>query len=204
MELEQLKELWGSAVPVKETNENDLQQMLRQKSKSPIAKMKRNLLIELVFIIVLYVYVAVYYFINFKGGVLSIAWMMIAVALLFIVYYYKKRKLLNQMECVSCEVKSNLSMQLQTLEKYTRLYLIAGTALFPVALIFTGLVTFFYSPEITKANIKDPAFFWITLGMLVFVAIVLTIPMYFINKWYVNKLYGQHVKKLKDILNEME
>jgi hypothetical protein len=204
MELENLKELWGSDVSVKETNEEQLQQMLRQKSKSPIAKMKRNLLMELFAIIVLYVFVVTYYFISFKGGMLSIAWMMIVVGLLYVVYYYNKQKLLNKMECVTCEVKSNLSLQLQTLEKYVRFYLISGTALVPVAMIFTGMITFFYSPEVAKANIKDPSFFWITLGVIVFFALILTIPLYFLNKWYVNKLYGQHVKKLKQILNEME
>ncbi len=204
MELDSLKEIWNSDVSVKETGDAVLQKMLQQKSKSPIAKMKRNLLIELLAIIVLYVSVVAYYFINFKGGILSIAWMMIAVGLLYIVYYYNKQKLLNKMECVTCEVKSNLSVQLQTLEKYVRFYLIAGTALVPVVMIFIGMVTFFYSPEIAKENIKDASLFWIFLGVIVFFALILTIPLYYLNKWYVNKLYGQHVKKLKDILKEME
>ena len=71
-------------------------------------------------------------------------------------------------------------------------------------MIFIGMVTFFYSPEIAKENIKDASLFWIFLGVIVFFAIILTIQLYYLNKWYVNKLYGQHVKKLKDILKEME
>lgn len=204
MELENLKELWNSDVSVKETNEEAIQQMLRQKSKSPIAKMKRNLLIELLVVVVMYTLIDFHYFINFKGGVLSIAWMMIVIGLLFVVYYYNKYKLLNKMECVTCEVKSNLSLQLKTLEKYIKFYLISATALVPVAMIFTGMVTVFYSPKTTKANINDPAFFWVTLGVIVLFSAILTVPVYFLNKWYVNKLYGQHVKKLRDIVNEME
>ena len=34
--------------------------------------------------------------------------------------------------------------------------------------------------------------------------IVANILLYFLNKWYVNKLYGQHVKQLKELLKQME
>jgi len=34
--------------------------------------------------------------------------------------------------------------------------------------------------------------------------IIVTILSYLLNKWYVNKLYGQHIKKLKNLLHQME
>jgi hypothetical protein len=34
--------------------------------------------------------------------------------------------------------------------------------------------------------------------------IPLTIGVYFLNVWYVGRLYGQHIRKLQDLLREME
>ena len=41
-------------------------------------------------------------------------------------------------------------------------------------------------------------------AVLVIMATVFTIPMYFLNKWYVRKLYGQHIERLKKIVDEMD
>jgi hypothetical protein len=32
----------------------------------------------------------------------------------------------------------------------------------------------------------------------------LTIGVYYANAWYINRLYGQHIKKLQELLQEME
>lgn len=205
MELDQLKEMWGDVGTQQgNTSEEELQILLRKKSMSPIAKMKRNLLVELVAVLVLYILTIGYYFTQYSGGMQWNAWLLVVIAVLYLLYYQRKRKLLNSMECITCEVKSNLKMQLNTLEKYVRLYLIAGTALFPVAMIATGLIVFFYSPEITK-DIKDPSgkFVWVFTALLVLFSAVLTVPIYFLNKWYVRKLYGQHIERLKTVVNEM-
>lgn len=166
--------------------------------------MKRNLLVELVAVLVIYILTIAYYFIQYRGGMQWNAWLLLAIGVLYVFYYQRKRKLLNRMECITCEVKSNLKMQLNTLEKYIRFYLIAGTALFPVTMIATGLIVFFYSPDIAK-EVTDTSgrFVWIFTAALVFFSAVLTVPMYFLNKWYVRKLYGQHVERLKVIVNEM-
>ncbi len=206
MELDQLKEMWSN-VGSKQQGPlaDELQALLHKKSKNPIAKMKRNLLMELLFVIVLYVGCVVYYFLHYTGGMLSLAWMLIVIGVLYIFYYLQKIKLLNQMECVSCEVKSNLKMQLQTLEKYVRFYLISGTLMFPVVFIATGMIGIYYSPEIAAdPAIKTKVVMWIFTVVLFVLAAVLTIPVYLLNKWYVRKLYGRHIQQLKNILQEME
>ena len=205
MDLDQLKESWGDVGNKQQgPSAEELQALLQKKSRSPIAKMKRNLFMELLFVIVLYAGTVAYYFLNFTGGMLSIAWMMIVIGILYIFYYQRKRKLLNQMECVSCEVKSNLKMQLQTLEKYVRFYMISGTVLVPVVFIITGLVVLFYSPEASSVpSVKTTAFLMKITAVLFVLAALFTIPVYFLNKWYVRKLYGQHIERLKIIVDEM-
>jgi hypothetical protein len=202
MELDQLKEMWSDVGQSKtSTSEQELQAMLQKKSKSPIAKMKRNLFIEMVIIVVLYTWSTIYYFMKFNGAILGIAWLMLLTGVLFMIYYFRKRKLLQEMECVSCEVKSNLQLQVKTLEKYIWLYLVGGTLMFPFIMITSGVIIFFFDSKIQTSSVHIS--FWSFFLVLVLVSAILTIPMYFLNKWYVRKLYGQHAEKLKQIVNEM-
>lgn len=202
MELDQLKEMWGDMATVKNgSSDEEIQAMLRKKSKSPIAKMKRNLMIEMIAVILLYAWIIIDYVMKFKGVMLSIPLLIFVLGVLFMIYYIRKRKLLKDMECVTCEVKSNLQQQLTILGKYVRFYMLAGTLLFPLTMIFVSTVMFFYSQEMKQA--KEPTSFLLFLAIVTGIAIILTIPIYFLNKWYVRKLYGQHVEKLKLIVNEM-
>ena len=115
-----------------------------------------------------------------------------------------KNKARRQMECVSCEIKSNLKMQLVTLEKYVRFYMISGTLLVPVVFVITGLIVLLYSPEAASVPaVKTTSFLLKSSAVLFVAAIVFTIPIYFANKWYVRKLYGQHIERLKKIVDEM-
>lgn len=202
MELDQLKEMWSDMGQSKtSTSEKELQSIIQKSSKSPIAKMKRNLFIEMVIVVVLYTWSTIYYFMTFDGAILSIAWLMLFTGVLFMIYYFFKRKLLNQMECVTGEVKANLQLQVKTLEKYIRLYLVAGTLMFPFIMITAGVIIFLFDPKM-QTNSPHISFWPFFLALIIFSA-VLTIPMYFLNKWYVRKLYGQHAEKLKKIVNEM-
>lgn len=204
MELDQLKEMWGT-VETKhtQTSEQELQLLLQKKSKSPIAKMKRNLTVEMWVVVVLYAWIIIDYVLQFKGLILTIPLLLFIVGLLYIVYYVRKRNLLKQMECVTCEVKSNLQQQVRILEKYIRFYMISGTVLFPFTVIFVSAVMFFSSPEIQQLRAKEPLSFGYFFLAVTIISAVLTVPIYFLNKWYVRKLYGQHAEKLKQIVNEM-
>lgn len=208
MELEQWKDIWNSDLPAPPPEDREqLKRLLSAKSSSPVAKMKRNLNMELWLIILSYGLAIAYYFVAFESRMTEISWFMLLVAAGFIAYYWRKRRLLLEMECVSCEVRSNLQMQIRSLEKYIRFYLIAGTALVPVSLVFFGWL--FHS----KARFTDPdnPFFpsdktspGTSLLAWAVLIIVLTTALYFLNKWYVRTLYGRHVEKLRKVLDDME
>jgi 4-hydroxybenzoate polyprenyltransferase len=207
MELDQWKDIWKEEGQQPSNEAAKLQSLLDKKSKSPVAKMKRNLRVELWFVIITYGAMILFYFLAFNGSMSAVSWFMLIIGLLFVIYFQRKNKLLTEMECLSCEVKSNLQKQTTTLEKYIRIYLIGGTVLAPVSLLFFGW--FFY----VKARIKvDDTFFypgehnpiWKVILAWVILTAVVTFIFYLLNKWYVRKLYGKHVEKLKEVLSEME
>ncbi|HSF90332.1 MAG TPA: hypothetical protein VLA46_13005 [Saprospiraceae bacterium] len=205
MELDELKDIWKDQRP--EQVARDVQPLLGKRSNTPIAKMKRHLMIELIAVIVLYGFVIAYFIVKLESRYYSISVLYFVLASLFCVYYYKKSRLLKEMECMACEVKSNLSKQVSTLESYIRFYLWAGTAIIPIVLIFfygfeysfiqPGKEHFFYLPSETVSVAQS-------VGTLLLWLIPSTILFYFINKWYIRKLYGKHIDSLKEMLAQME
>ncbi len=203
MELDNLKTIWKEVGAKSSTSTEELEQLLRKNSKSPIAKLKRTLFWEMMVVVIIYGGTILYYVIENKPGMLYLALLMAATGGLYAWYYIAKRKLLIKMECVTCEVKSNLSTQLSTLEKYLKLYLWAGTLLLPVLLISCGLILYFNNPLSPNVGMSKSEFFLYFLAGMFIVSLVLTIPLYFLNKWYIHLLYGRHVKQLRSIVNEM-
>ena len=206
MELDELKEIWKKSEPSSQKEDEQLKELLGKTSASPIRKMKRNLLYELIAIIASYSITIVYYFSAFQGKLAIIAWFMIVIALVFFVYYYHKNKLLNEMECVTCRVKSNLEMQLKTLEKYIRVYLFSGMLVVPISMAifawvyYQGMTRF---PMAGWLDISPTGSSWKPALLWILASVILMMPIWFLNKWYLNKLYGKHIIHLKKILQEM-
>jgi len=205
MELDQFKAIWQKESSPQKASEHMLP-LLNRRSNNPIARMKRNLLTELVAVVLLYGFTIVYYAIAFRGRLNEVSWFMITIALCFLVYYYRKNKLLNEMECVSCQVKSNLERQVKTLEKYIRFYLIAGTVLIPLTILFFSFILYWKLPAIPSSVFFPRKGFplWETSSAWILLVLVSTVLAFYLNKWYVMKLYGKHVNKLKELLAEME
>ena len=209
MELDNMKETWKEQ-PVATQNKISSEQliaMIGHPSKSPVASMKRTLKKELYFVVFSFGVASMIFLIAFESKMIgySIAYLFLTVV--FIFYYYFKTKLLNNMQCVTCEVKSNLSLQLTTLEKYIRNNLIISTLVYPAFLLFGAwmLYTNFYN-DIPKSffvySVAYPA--WITTMSWLIFSIVTTVPLYFLNKKYLHWLYGKHINRLKKVLSEME
>jgi len=197
MELDNLKTLWQQQGS--ENAPQDIQLLLKKNSNGPVAKMKRNLRHELTVVIVTYGFASIYFFIAEEGLLSSLGWVYVTLGLLFVYYFIRKYRLLNSMECMSCQVKANLSRQVTVLEKYVRWYEIAGTAIIPLFAMYTF---WFLVPKVRymngKPELNNYALFWV-IG-----TILLSILFYFLNRWYVKKLYGKHIKKLKLMLEQMD
>jgi hypothetical protein len=214
MELDSLKDIW------KDLDEKDLRSgsdvpitsMLHKRSKSPVAKMKRNLYWEMAALVVCYSAAIWYYITAWQGRYWEVALLLFLVGLYALFYYLRKNKLLNDMQCVACEVKSNLQRQLVTLEKYVNFYFVSSILLTPIAYFVAGLIVFFKSPAggvkitVSQPDISEqlelPEYRWIIT--FITIGVILTIGVYFFSRWAINRLYGQHIKKLKELVQQME
>ncbi|MBX3256501.1 MAG: hypothetical protein KF862_20360 [Chitinophagaceae bacterium] len=207
MELDELKKIWkqsGAERGMGPGSDAELLSMLGERSKSPLAKMRRNLFFELVVVLASVTTVALYYFTAFEGKLKEISWVYIAIAVLFVWYYYKKNKLLKSMQCAACRVKRNLELQLKTLDKYVKLYLVTGIALFPIILYILLYLVLGYNKTAILALFKLESDENLFIILYTLFTVIFTVVMYFVNKWYIHLLYGRHIKKLKSLISEME
>jgi hypothetical protein len=117
MELEKLKELWDvSDNSSSSINEVGLSKILNQSSRRPIDLIKRNLKLEVLFVILFYGFII--WLISNQVDSFFLYYdiiLLVVSGILFFIYAYYKSKILNKMECVACEVKSNLNLHLKSL-----------------------------------------------------------------------------------------
>ena len=205
MELDDLKNRWRDERAA-DAGADQISAMIGRQSQSPIAKMKRNVYMELLIVIFSFGAVAAYYFIAFQSKYSIIGWGYALLLVLFCYYFFRKNKLLNEMQCTSCQVRSNLELQLRVLERYVRFYLISGTAVIPVILIFLGTVLYYKKPTLIGKTMLYPSATNPVWKFLLAWFILLSVSsgiMWVLNRGYVNKLYGRHINKLKQLLAQI-
>ncbi|MCC6290215.1 MAG: hypothetical protein IT249_20230 [Chitinophagaceae bacterium] len=205
MELELFKEIWNEAQGKQDSYVHISKDIVQQSATSQqkiITAIKRNLFVEVVIVLLCVSAIAVFYFTAFGGNFKEVSWMYILLAAGFLWYYYKKNKLLKEMQVTALKVKANLEVQLSVLEKYIRLYLVAGTLLVPVVMTFFYVLLFYKHIVILPAIQSSMGNMNFTLGYIVF-SIFFTIVLYYLYRWYIYKLYGKHIARLKALLNEM-
>lgn len=199
MELETLKTLWQEQdmPPQASPSHEELLALLQKRSVGPIARMRRNLRKEVIIMLVSYGFCIVFYLVAFNGDMSGVAWLFVGLLAFFYVYYYRKNQLLKKMQCVGCEVRSNLAGQLKTLRKYLRFYFWSSTIIVPVCL-FVAFEIVLHDQPISVSSMwrKGLLLFALTAG--------LTVAVYFMNRWYIHKLYGRHIRKLEELLREMD
>src|SRR5690349_10651704 len=148
MELDSLKDIWKNLEEedLRSGSEVPITSMLHKRSKSPVAKMKRNLYWEMGALVVFYSLAIWYYITGWDGRYWEVALLLALVGIFALFYYLRKNKLLKDMQCVACEVKSNLKRQLVTLEKYVNFYFVSSILLTPIAYFVARLIVFFKTP----------------------------------------------------------
>ena len=193
MELESLKYIWHSLEAPTDVGHDRqaLLALLKKKSQAPVARMRRNIIGEGILLFVAYTPAILIFLLGFNGRLVAISWLFIFVLVLFFGYYYCKYRLLNKMQCPTCQLKSNLTRQVRTLKRYTRFYLLAGTGMIPLAYVVAYFIIRWKIPSVNP----DP---WLIL------LIPITIGTYYLNAWYIDRLYGRHIKKLQELLQELE
>ena len=202
MELEDLKQIWKSHEQGYEPKkESEIAFMLKGKSNSIISKLKRNVWFELIFTVACCIALGVFTITLERGAVL---WTVVSLLVLFaayLFYYIKKLILLGKFDASDENMKASLQSLHKKLSAYVSFYKKSYGILYPVY-FFLGI--FFGAVDTGMDNfvnrIKDP----LTMAYLVCLTGLFFIVTIEVTNFYLKKLYGNHLNKLKELLEELK
>jgi membrane protein implicated in regulation of membrane protease activity len=200
MELEDLKSIWKGNVPFEAKQADEISAMLNGRSNSIVNKLKRSVWFELIVTLAVGV-VMLYLSFTLKSGAMK--WSIVAVLILFLaylIYYIKKINLLNRFDASQQNIRENLEKLVNDLNAYLQFYKTSYTILYPVyfllGLMFAALERGF---DVFWEKLGQPE----TILKLTFFSFILVVLSLFISKWYLKKLYGNHLHKLKELLGDI-
>lgn len=207
IELEDLKNIWSSKI------ENDISQqtieqekiraLLKKKSTSIIDKLRKNLLGEIIMFCVCLVLVAcVPVYLQTKEIAIICGLIIAFIFIPYLIYYLKKYNELKKFFSYNQNIKSSLQLLISQLEKYLNIYFWGSLLLTPISGFLLGFAIL-YEMKALGFLIYLDVFSTGNLSLILSFALLLTLLSYPIMKWYIRKLYGQHLEKLKDCLKEL-
>ena len=202
MELDDLRRQWQQPETTSQSvSPAQLESLLAHRSISLIEKMRRNAWVEAVFNAL--VAVTLPFYIATRQSVLyrmyGVAMLLLAVLMLY--YYYRQLRLIGRMARAEGHVRAHLVAMSaglrQLLRFYYRLTLATGPLLLSLAL------GFFVGQELARPS----AFRWPLVGGIaaafLFFGAVLQAGAVYGTRWYVQRLYGQHLDRLEASLREL-
>lgn len=201
MELEDLKSIWKNSEPAFNLkNEQEIASMLKGKSMSIIDKLKRSVWFELVFAIVLSIALLLYALSLPKGALKWTSISLLLMCLVYTIYYIKKLTLLNRAQRGTENLHDTITLLVKNLMGYLKFYKNSYAILYPVyfllGLLFGALErgTDKYLEFLSRPS---------TIISLLLVAGLFFLISTRLANWYLKKLYGNHLDKLKSLLNEL-
>ncbi len=201
MELEELKSIWRSNAPAFEPkDEAEIASMLTRRSVSIIDKLKRNVWFELILTLAVCGILLIYALALPSG---SLKWTSVSVLATLLIYtflYVKKIMLLNRFNPAKENIRATLITLIDTLSGYVIFYKRSYTILYPIffclSLLFMGIER---GAQKFFENLLKPS----TIFFLICMAVVYYLVSTKFATWYLNKLYGNHLVKLKALLNDI-
>jgi len=200
-DLHDLKSIWKKQAGFERKGETEIAQMLSGRSTTLITRLKRNVWFELIFTLVCMLALAGYA-LTLNGG--ALVWTILVLLGLFMIYtayYVKKLILLNQYNQSSENLKANLTNLLARLDAYMTFYKRSYTFLYPFFFILGIVFGLLESgTERLAEKFQSPLY---TISFII-LSIVFLIGIYTITAWYLKKLYGNYIEKLKSLLKELD
>ncbi|GAB2473835.1 hypothetical protein GCM10011375_25300 [Hymenobacter qilianensis] len=205
MELNELRQMWNRHATDEPTplSAHSVARMVARKSDSVVTRLRRNAWWEVGSIV--YVIIALPFGIDYfnnqfiKGYLLTFELLSVA----FLYYYYRKFKLLRRMDHVDKDVRGHLQTLILGLRGLLTIYLRLSLWVTIAAIIAT---TSYRAYRLTL-KYDGGELFW-SIGLTVIIMFLTGTVLYWLmikfTKWYLQKLYGQHLDRLEGYLHELQ
>ena len=203
MELDDLRRQWQqpetTPPPVSSA---ELGAMLAHRAGGLVEKMRRNTWYETIFTLAMVAAVPFYAWCNWGEAMsMLLAATMLLISVLLLVNYYRQLQLLRRMEQAEAQVRMHLATLCAGLRQQLNFYYRLTIATAPYVMVM--LLSFHIGKELAHPG----AFHWkfilgLTASYVVLGAIV-QVAMVYSTRWYLQRLYGQHLDRLEVSLREL-
>jgi len=202
MELDDLRRQWQQPeTPPPPVSPSELGVMLSHNADGLVEKMRRNTWYEAVF--TMFIVAAVPFYAHMWGDALQLvlAASMLLISVILLVNYYRQLQLLRRMGQPETQVRVHLSALCaglrQQLHFYYRLTIATGPYILLMLLCF----------HVGKELAHPAAFHWkFIIGLAaayVILGAVMQVSLVYGTRWYLQRLYGQHLDRLEASLREL-
>ena len=208
MELDELKYQLKNKLSTDHTGRSpeDIAILLTHKTSSIIEKLIKSLRIEIISCIIV---VIAFGYIGIAGNNQSLrvyfsVFALLSVAFLVLLIYLLRR--ISGLSNTTLPVKGNLQMIVNIIEEFARRYFQFTMALIPVCFIFAFLVGINGPKSIPQLDRFAQGLFSHTWQIIVFIAMYmafLSVGIYYFTRWYLKKLYGKYLVRLKECIAEL-
>lgn len=208
MELDELKYQLNQKLATDHASRSDadIAALLKKKTSSVIAKLKRSLIVEMILCVL---FSAAMFYLGFISNHWSIRIYFIVFAVLmflftFVLYYLYKRT--QQLTSSHQPIKTNLQTVVSLLEEFVKRYFQFTMTMLPVCFVFALILSIMEPasvPEVDKFVLHYFSARWQVLTFLGVYMIVLAIVLYYFTKWYLKKLYGNYLAELRKCAEEL-
>ena len=220
MDLKDLQNTWNqysSREKTKELDEDAIQKILKNRTKSVLEKIDRNIRIGIIVLFLLVLFfvlddtvISPFLLKGFSGEIQIPGWLIILDIItnlviittfgFFVFHYYQAKKKCD----IACDLKNTLIQIIRILNLYKRLFFLAivflllATATSYIAGMYAG-----YNYKLdNNTDVEINLILTIFLGMVVL--IVLVSGIFYLFRWSFNRLYGNYLQKLKLTLQELD
>ena len=201
MEIEDLRKIWQEKGKFQPKLEAELISMMKGNSKSLVDKLKKSVWFELIFTLIAGIALLVYALMLPSGALkyTSVSFLFLFVG--YSLYYIKKILLLNRFRPAEANLRENLEKLVASLESHLTFYKQSYTILYPVFFIL-GLVFALVESgsERFLERVSEPR--------IIFYLIAMAVALYFVStwfaSWYLKKLYGNYLEKLRLVLEDLQ
>ncbi len=201
MELEQLKSVWQAEAALQNQDQDpggrEIQAALLQKGRSSLARIRRNIMVELGLLWLLLALTAVWLQPYWPFLLLWERWALPGMAVLGLAFYGLKLVALGQLQA-HLPLKTQLQRRTYWLGHYLQFYRFAVVALVP--LLGAGGVGYgYFRASAYHAQPLTMDFAWIGLIALAYAGLAA-----WFSRAYVRRLYGRYFQQLQDTLAELD
>jgi len=204
MELDDLRRTWQHLPPAAEPvmDERALTGILSQKSDGPIERLRRNARLEvgLCFGYLIVSIALIIFAPALRWRALGVT--LVPVCLVCFYFLYRKLRLLQGMAETERDLHGHLIRVTTGMRSLVRFYYGFTLATFPIGLLFGFLIRMF-DPNVAHSPFSSKKLA-ISIGVLIVVGVIFWWGVAHFTRWYLQRLYGQHLDRLEGMLRELE